>query len=87
MPTVLFESDLHRVVVFNDLVRGDDGVQANQFLVQHGNQSALIDPGGALLYTPLSLALSRFLSDRSASQGGAAPVEIDQRHPPVSAEV
>lgn len=64
MPTVLFESDLHRVVVFNDLVRGDDGVQANQFLVQHGNQSALIDPGGALLYTPLSLALSRFLQPR-----------------------
>lgn len=64
MPTVLFESDLHRVVVFNDLVRGDDGVQANQFLVQHGNQSALIDPGGALLYTPLTLALSRFLQPR-----------------------
>lgn len=64
MPTVLFERDDHRVVVFNDLVRGDDGVQANQFLVQHGNQSALIDPGGALLYTPLNLAISRYVQPK-----------------------
>ncbi|HLS84566.1 MAG TPA: MBL fold metallo-hydrolase [Arenimonas sp.] len=61
MPTVLFERDDHRVVVFNDLVRGDDGVQANQFLVQHGDRTALVDPGGALLYTPLTLALSRYM--------------------------
>lgn len=58
MATVLFESADHRCVVFNDLVRGDDGVQANQFLVCDGDESALIDPGGALLYTPLSLAMS-----------------------------
>lgn len=30
---VLFEDKNHRCVVFNDLVPGDDGVQANQFLV------------------------------------------------------
>lgn len=64
MATVLFEQGDHRVVVFNDLVRGDDGVQANQFLVQHGSQSALVDPGGALLYTPLTLALSRYLQPK-----------------------
>ena len=59
MSTVLFEEGEHRCIVFNDLVRGDDGVQANQFLVQDGAESALIDPGGALLYTPLSLAVGR----------------------------
>jgi flavorubredoxin len=64
MSTVLFERDEHRVVVFNDLVRGDDGVQANQFLIQHGDQSALVDPGGALLYTPLTMALSRYLQPK-----------------------
>lgn len=61
MAVVLFESGDHRCVVFNDLVRGDDGVQANQFLIQSGGQSALLDPGGALLYNPLVLAMSSFL--------------------------
>ncbi len=61
MSHVLYEGTDHRVVVFNDLVRCEEGVQANQFLVQHGNAAALIDPGGALLYTPLSLAIARFM--------------------------
>lgn len=67
MPTVLFERDGHRVVVFHDLVRGDDGVQANQFLVQHGGSSALIDPGGALLYTPLVLAMGQYVAPKNLS--------------------
>lgn len=61
MPIELFHQDKHRVVVFPDLVRGDDGVQANQMLIQHGEESMLLDPGGALLYTPLSLALARYV--------------------------
>lgn len=64
MPVVLFENADHRCVVFNDLVRGDDGVQANQFLVQDGGESALLDPGGALLYTPLSLAIAPYVQSR-----------------------
>ena len=59
MSFVLFESDGHRCIAFNDLVRGDDGVQANQFLVTDNGYSALIDPGGALLYNALVLALGR----------------------------
>ena len=46
MAFVLFESGDHRCVAFNDLVRGDDGVQANQFLIQNGGNSAVLDPGG-----------------------------------------
>lgn len=61
MPTELFRNANHVCVAFHDLVRGDEGVQANQFLIIDGKQSALIDPGGALLYTPLSLAVSRYL--------------------------
>lgn len=59
MAFVLHDAGGHRCVVFNDLVRGEDGVQANQFLIVHDGRSALIDPGGSLLYTPLVLALGR----------------------------
>ena len=65
MSVDLYKSSNHRCIAFNDLVRGDDGVQANQFLILHDNYSALIDPGGALLYTPLSLAVSRFVALKS----------------------
>lgn len=61
MATILFEQPGHRCVAFSDLVRGDDGVQANQFLVLHDKHSALLDPGGALLYNPLILAMGEFL--------------------------
>ena len=61
MAVELYAKDNHTVVVFPDLVRGEDGVQANQFLVRHGESTALIDPGGALLYTPLSMAISPYV--------------------------
>ncbi|AWV07535.1 oxygen-binding di-iron domain-containing protein [Marilutibacter maris] len=61
MATILFEQDNHRCIAFNDLVRGDDGIQANQFLIQHGSYSALLDPGGQLLYNPLILALGSYI--------------------------
>lgn len=64
MATELFRSGDHLCVAFHDLVRGDDGVQANQFLIVDCEQSALVDPGGALLYTPLSLALTRYMQPR-----------------------
>lgn len=64
MANVLFRSGDHACIAFTDLVRGDDGVQANQFLVIDGAQSALIDPGGALLYTPLSIALTEYVQPR-----------------------
>ncbi|MCB1599408.1 MAG: MBL fold metallo-hydrolase [Xanthomonadales bacterium] len=61
MATDLYHSGSHRCIAFNDLVRGDDGVQANQFLILHEHHSALIDPGGALLYTPVSMAVGRYV--------------------------
>ncbi|HEY0230753.1 MAG TPA: MBL fold metallo-hydrolase [Dokdonella sp.] len=64
MATELFRRNGHACIAFDDLVRGDDGVQANQFLVIDGDQSALIDPGGARLYTPLSLALPSYVQPR-----------------------
>ena len=58
---ILFESDGHLVVRYADLVRGE-GVQANQFAIRHGDHGALIDPGGDLTFTPLTIELSRHLN-------------------------
>ena len=65
MPVDLYKSSNHRCIAFNDLVRGEDGVQANQFLILHDHYSALIDPGGALLYMPVSLAVGRYVPLKS----------------------
>lgn len=58
---ILFEQGEHLVARFCDLVKGNDGVQANQFVIRRGRQGALIDPGGDLTYTHLTIELSRHL--------------------------
>lgn len=57
-PIVLFDNGSHQCLMFDDLVTGD-GIQSNQFLITDNDQSLLLDPGGDLTYTPLSLELSR----------------------------
>ena len=56
--TVLYNKDGHQCMAFNTLVEGH-GIQANQFLVVDGDHAALLDPGGDLTYTPLTIALSK----------------------------
>ncbi|KMQ75070.1 oxygen-binding di-iron domain-containing protein [Marinobacter subterrani] len=51
------------IVLFDSLVTGE-GVQSNQFLIVDGKHEALIDPGGDLTYTPLSVAASRYMNIR-----------------------
>lgn len=62
-PIVLFKNGNHQCLLFDNLVTGD-GIQSNQFLIQNGEQSLLLDPGGDLTYTPLSLELSRRINLR-----------------------
>ncbi len=57
-PRVLFDNGKHQCLLFDDLVSGD-GVQSNQFLITDHDQHLLLDPGGDLTYTPLSLELSK----------------------------
>ncbi|MCG6969866.1 MAG: MBL fold metallo-hydrolase, partial [Gammaproteobacteria bacterium] len=57
---ILFESDNHKVVVFNDLVTGN-GIQANQLVIIHDGHSAVFDPGGDLTYMPLSMAVAKYV--------------------------
>ncbi|WP_455205124.1 MBL fold metallo-hydrolase [Kaarinaea lacus] len=57
---VLFESDNHIVISFNDLVTGE-GIQANQLVIIHNGHSAVFDPGGDLTYMPLSMAIAKYV--------------------------
>lgn len=60
-PIVLFDNGTHKCLCFDDLVSGE-GVQTNQFLIVDHEQYLLLDPGGDLTYTPLSLELSKLFS-------------------------
>lgn len=57
--TVLFSDKTldHHCLVFSNLA-GNAGIQSNQFLVIHKKHAAVIDPGGDLTYTPLTIELS-----------------------------
>jgi len=59
-PIVLFDDGHHQCLMFDDLVSGE-GVQSNQFLITDHEQYLLLDPGGDLTYTPLSLELSKHI--------------------------
>jgi len=58
---ILYDNDGHQCIAFTHLVEGH-GIQANQFLLIDQNRAALIDPGGDLTYTPLSIELSKRVS-------------------------
>lgn len=67
---VIYDDGKHRCIVFSDLVDGDDGIQSNQFLITHTNdqgqtEGAIIDPGGDLTYTPLTLAVLKYMDIRN----------------------
>ena len=57
----LFESDGHSVYLFSDFVTGD-GIQSNQLFIKNHHHSAIFDPGGALTYQPLNMAISKISS-------------------------
>lgn len=60
MLTELFNDGQHRCLMFHDMGTSGDAVQANQFLVTHGDAGAIIDPGGNLAYNDLHLGLMRY---------------------------
>lgn len=63
-PEVLFRHGDHYCLAFTDLVTGQ-GVQSNQFLVVHGDQTMLLDPGGDLTYIPLNMAITRYINPKN----------------------
>lgn len=58
---ILYDNNGHQCIAFTHLVEGH-GIQANQFLLIDENRAALIDPGGDLTYTPLTIELSKRVS-------------------------
>jgi flavorubredoxin len=60
MPTVLYDHDGHRCLMFTDLTEeGGEAVQSNQFLVVDGDTGAVIDPGGNLAYSELYVGMTQ----------------------------
>lgn len=59
---ILFDNGEHKCLVFSSLVKGDEGVQTNQFLIVHKGHAAVIDPGGDLTYTPLTIELTKYIN-------------------------
>lgn len=57
---VLYDSDNHLVLMFNDLVKGE-GIQSNQLVIINNGHSAIFDPGGDLTYMPLSMAVRKYV--------------------------
>jgi len=60
MSIELYRDDHHVCIAFENLVYGS-GIHANQFLVVHNGHAALIDPGGDLTYSALSLELGKLI--------------------------
>jgi len=60
MAVELYNDGTHKCIGFYDLVVGE-GVQANQFLIVDGNHSALLDPGGDLVYNELFMHSYKYL--------------------------
>jgi flavorubredoxin len=43
----LFESDVHRFILLNESEPGEEeGIRSNQYLIAHGGEGVLLDPGG-----------------------------------------
>jgi len=57
---VIFESEEHRVVLFEELTPASV-VQANQYLIIHKGEGVLLDPGGHKVFSRLQSDIARFL--------------------------
>ncbi len=64
MALELYNDGQHKCIGFYDLVSGQ-GIQSNQFLVVNGKHSAIIDPGGDLVYRDLFMQAYRYLFSNS----------------------
>ncbi len=65
MAIELYNDDIHKCIGFYDLGSTGEGVQTNQFLVSNGNHSALIDPGGNLIFNELFMASYKHIFTRN----------------------
>lgn len=71
MGQLLFDNGHHKVLMFSDLVSDEDSeaeaVQANQFLIIHGDSGIILDPGGVMTYNDLYLEMSHYFAPKKLS--------------------
>ncbi|MDP2416864.1 MAG: MBL fold metallo-hydrolase [Hydrogenophaga sp.] len=78
MAIELFNHNGHVCLMFAHLSdEGGEAVQANQFLVIHGDTGAIIDPGGNVAYNELLLTVGRFFSPQKLSMILASHADPD----------
>lgn len=59
---VLYDCDGHRFVLLNESEPGEeDGIRSNQYLVQHGDEGILLDPGGFGVMPRVLAEMMRYL--------------------------
>ena len=81
MSIELFNNGAHKCIAFSYLVPGH-GVQSNQFLIIDGDKSIVLDPGGQLTFSALTLALRDYIDPKNLTylfashQGGIADAVI-----------
>lgn len=78
MAIELFNQNGHVCLMFAHLSdEGGEAVQANQFLVIHGDTGAIIDPGGNMAYNELLLTIGRFFPPSKLSKILASHADPD----------
>ena len=60
----LFENDIHKNVMFNDLTSGLM-IQANQHVIIHNDEAMILDPGGHKVYSKLFSGLSDVMPSKN----------------------
>ena len=59
MTAYLYKDEEHRCVEFSDLIMGDQGIQANQFMIINNEEGAVLDPGGLISHAALTAQIER----------------------------
>ncbi|SCK24937.1 MBL fold metallo-hydrolase [Vogesella sp. LIG4] len=90
----LFDSGTHRFVLLNESEPGEeDGIRSNQYLIQHGEDGVLLDPGGfgvmprvlteMLRYLPPNQIKAIILSHQDPDIVGGISAWLELTHSPV----
>lgn len=56
---ILYDDGHHKCVAFS-MPHGSESVPSNQFMIMDGDEVAILDPGGDLTFTPLTIEITRF---------------------------
>jgi flavorubredoxin len=76
---ILFDNGSHTCLMYGDLVADEGGevVQSNQFLIIDHGHGALLDPGGAMTYNELFVAISHYLPPKELDMVLASHADPD----------